>query len=74
MQIWWKKCNSDQWWNDGKCWCKCKKLNILEKDYIWNLTTCSSQNGKYLARIMDDSVIMCDEIIWWKNRDISNKF
>ena len=74
MQIWWKKCNSGQWWNDDKCWCKGKKLNILEKDYIWNLATGSSPTGKYLARIMDDSLIMCDEIIWWKNRDTSNKF
>ena len=33
------------------------------KDYIWNPTTCSCQNGKYLANIMADSVITCDEII-----------
>ena len=32
-------------------------------DYVWNRTTCSCENGKYLASIMDDSVIMCDEII-----------
>ena len=33
------------------------------KDYIWNPATCSCENGKYLANIMDDSVIRCDEII-----------
>ena len=31
-------------------------------DYVWNRTTCSCENGKYLASIMDDSVIMCDVI------------
>ena len=41
-----------------------------EKYYIWNHTTCSCENGKYLyygyihyANIMDDSVITCDAII-----------
>ena len=33
------------------------------KDYIWSLATCNWENGKYLASIMDDSVIMCYEII-----------
>ena len=31
--------------------------------YIWNPATCSCENGKYLANIMYDSVITCDEII-----------
>ena len=22
----WKKHNSDQWWNNSKCWSKCKKM------------------------------------------------
>ena len=57
-----RKCNSNQKWNNDKCWCKCKK-HICEKEYIWNLATFSYKNGKYLASIMDDSVIMCDEII-----------
>ena len=39
------------------------KTSVCEKDYIWNLSTCSCENGKYLASIMDDSAIMCDEII-----------
>ena len=33
------------------------------KYYIWNPATCSCENGKYLASIIDDSVIMCYEII-----------
>ena len=36
---------------------------ICEKDCIWNPATCNCENGKYLASIIDNSVIMCDEII-----------
>ena len=39
------------------------KSNICLKDYIWNSATCTCKNDKYLANIMDDSVITCDEII-----------
>ena len=55
--------NSDQWWNNDKCRCDCTKRDACEKYYIWNPTTCSCKNAKYLAGIMDDSAIMCDEII-----------
>ena len=58
-----KKCNSYQWWNNDKCLCECKKRHVCEKDYTWNPVTCSCKNGKYLASIMDDSAITCDEII-----------
>ena len=58
-----RKRNSNQKWNNDKCQCKCKKHHICEKDYIWNPATCCCENGKYLANIMDDSVITCDEII-----------
>ena len=36
---------------------------ICEKDYVWNTAKCICENGKYLASIMDDSVITCDEVI-----------
>ena len=26
-----KICNSDQWWNNDKCWCACKKSYVCEK-------------------------------------------
>ena len=52
-----------KWWNNGKCWCECKKHHVCEKDYVWNYATCNCENYKYLASIMDDSAIMCDEII-----------
>ena len=37
--------------------------NICEKDYIWNPATYSCENRKYLASIMEDSVITCDKTI-----------
>ena len=57
------------------------KYIIHIKNYVWNPATCNCENEKYLARIMDDSVITCDEVtesyngkiktiptrIWWKN-------
>ena len=45
------------------CWCECKKRHVCGKDYVWNPSTCSCGNGKYLASIMDDSAIMCDHVI-----------
>ena len=47
-----RKCNWNQWRNNDKGRCKCKKQNICEKDFIWNPATCSCGNGKYLAMIM----------------------
>ena len=58
-----RKCNSNQWRNNDKCQCECKKHNTCEKDFIWNSATCSFRNSKYLANIMNDSVITCDEVI-----------
>ena len=29
-----RKCNSDQWWDNGKCQCACKKRHACEKDYF----------------------------------------
>ena len=58
-----RKCNSDQWWNNDKCQYECKKHNICEQYYMWNPSTWICENEKYLASIMDDSVITCDDII-----------
>ena len=41
---------------------ECKKHHICERDYIWNPARCSCKNGKFLASIIDDSVITCNEI------------
>ena len=58
------KCKSNQWWNNDKCLCECKKVHVCEKDYVWNPATCNCENGKCLASIMDVPVIICDEIIY----------
>ena len=58
-----RKCNWNQKWNNSRCWCKCKKHHIYEKNYIWNPATYICKNSKHLASITDDWVIRCDEII-----------
>ena len=58
-----RKCNSDQWRNNTKCLYECKERLVCEKDYVWNPATCNYENKKYLASIMDDSAIICDEVI-----------
>ena len=50
-------CNSNQWWNDDKYQCECKKR------HLWNPAKCNCKNGKYLATTTDNSVITCDQII-----------
>ena len=43
------------------------------KNYVWNLSTCNCENGRYLASIMDDSAIICDEIIDVKETNFNKK-
>ena len=57
------KCDSNQWWNNDKCRWECKKHHIYQKDYVLNPPTYNCENGKYLASIMDDLTIICDEVI-----------
>ena len=52
-----RKCNSDQWWNNDKCRCQCKKRHVCEKDYTWNRSTYNCENGIYVASIMDNSTV-----------------
>ena len=54
-----KERNSDQLWNNDKCQCEYKKYHVFEK----NPPTCSCKNRKSLASVMDDSAIICDEVI-----------
>ena len=49
--------------NNDKCQYECKKRQVYEADYVWNLFTCDSENEKYLASIIDDSAIRLDKII-----------
>ena len=73
-----RKYNLNQKWNNDKCRCECKSATkhcVCEKDYIWSPATCSCENGKYLASVIDNynSVITCDEIIE-ETKTIPTKF
>ena len=50
-----------------------KRHSACKKDYIWNPCTCSCENGKYLASIINNSVIKCDEIME-ETKTTKNKF
>ena len=41
-----KKCNSNQWRNNYKCRYECLKIQVFEKDYVWNPAPCNCENGK----------------------------
>ena len=58
-----RKCNSNEWMNKDKCRCESKKHHICGNEYVWNSSTCICENEKYLANIMDDSAIICDEVV-----------
>ena len=47
-----------------------KKQIICEIDYVWNLAIRNCGNGKYLASIMDNLAIICDEVIKWYDAEI----
>ena len=68
------KNNLNQWWNNDKCRCECKKHHICEKGCAWNPATCSCENRKYLASIIDDSAIICDEVIKSYNEEKKKLF
>ena len=36
--------------------------NVMYMKKIWNPALCNCEYGKYLASIMDDSAIICDEV------------
>ena len=41
-----------------------QKVSYVQKHYSWNLATCICENSKHLKRVVDDSVIACDEFIY----------
>ena len=49
-----------------------KNVVYVKKNYVWNAGTCSCENGKYLASIMDDSAIMYDEVIESYNKETNS--
>ena len=58
-------CYSNKKWNNETCKCECKSYCTCKKDYSWNPSPCIFENDKYLKSIVDDSKIVCDEIICW---------
>ena len=40
-----------------------KNVMHVTKNYVWNLATCSCENGYYLESFIDDSAIICDKVI-----------
>ena len=59
--IWWLEEISG--WNNGKCQCACKTFRTCKKDYIWNPSISICGNSRYLKRVINDSVVVCDKII-----------
>ena len=57
---------------NDKCRCEGKNIQACAKDYVWNPGTCNCENGQYLASIMDDSAIICNEIIKSYDEEIKN--
>ena len=47
-----------------------KKYSVCEKDYVWNPSACNFENRKYLASVMDDSVITRDKVMGSYNEKI----
>ena len=54
------KSTSNQWWSNGKCWREGKKHNIYQQEYV--PSKCICENGKYLASVIVDSAIICNEV------------
>ena len=50
---------------------ECKMHHICQKDYVQNLATCNSDNGNYLANIMNK--IICYETIDFKETNFNDK-
>ena len=63
-----------QWLSNNKFQCDCKKIHVCGKNSVWNPAPCNCEHVKYLASIRGDLMITCDEIIWWGDKNYSNKF
>ena len=40
-----------------------KKRHVCKKDHVWNPATCNCKKVKNLANTVNDSAIICDEVI-----------
>ena len=50
-----------------------KKRHVYGKDSVCNPATSNCENEKHLASIMDDSAIICDEIIYAEETNFNEK-
>ena len=50
------------------------KTSYMWKKHVCNPIACICENGKYLASTMDDSMIMCDEIIYAEETNFNEKY
>ena len=57
-------CHSNQNWNNKTCQYEYKNYHTWKKDYSWNPSKCTCENGKYLKSNVDDSKIVYNEIIY----------
>ena len=55
--------NVTQTKSEISCECKNPRKHAWKKIYIWNPSTSTCENGKYLASITGDWVVICHEII-----------
>ena len=37
--------------------------HVCKKGYIWNPRSCTCKNGEYVENIIDESAVICDEVI-----------
>ena len=46
------------------CRCECQNIrkHASKKDYVWNSSTCTYENGEILESVIGNLVITCDEI------------
>ena len=51
-----------------------KNVMYVKKDYIWHPGTCSCENGRYLASIMDDSVMTRDKFFEEETKTVTTNF
>ena len=57
-------CNSCQKLNNETCQCQCKNYLTCMKGYSQDPSTFICENGKYLKSIGNNSITVCDEIIY----------
>ena len=55
-------CHPKQKWSNKTCQCECKNYCKCKENFSWNLSTCISENSKYLKNVSNTSVTKCDEI------------